>query len=520
MKRLDTAVYYGCLSTLAGLAVVLAGCSRAPEKAAPAKPASLAVTQGLGPSAWTVPVDVNANPTQTDYYNFAWQSFIAVNWPALPSTTTALAQPDTTKTIGATTNGAMIPTVWLLYRDLATAMLAGAANPGGWATLQPPPPTGCATAPPNSVVQGFQPMLLDMLSKFSKFPSEVNQATNNPLIDQQGWYAVFDVRLDQSEYTFIQQNGYYNAANQINAFIPPNQGIQPFPRNGQEKYFNPPLPSYAQYGSLEVKAAWRVLNPQTDILSRYYTQTGYFLQPDGATCEGPVTFGLIGLHILRLTPSTPGTWFWSTFEQVDNVAVPSGIQRPNGTPLTPSLAQPNTPNGNCTASYNVAPPSVTGNIPWDNLNQPVNVCQVTYPIPTPVQQVNQSWQNQLQGTPFAFYQLDNTLNPVTAGSQGYEFPPINDPNDLVGNNTLANTSMETYFQEPGQSCLSCHGYGQPDGAPQPLTGTNQIFTFLLGNADVAPTATAAVRAKRRPILLPLDKFPHRRVSQKAWPRKK
>ena len=69
------------------------------------------------------------------------------------------------------------------------------------------------------------------------------------------------------------------------------------------------LPRWAQYGALEVKATWRVLD-QSDkaVTSRYYTQWGYFMQSDGKTCQGPTLFGLIGSHILRLIPSTGATW--------------------------------------------------------------------------------------------------------------------------------------------------------------------------------------------------------------------
>lgn len=499
-----------CTICLTLLALCFASCTKKPSPELESKEAA---ATGLGSSASTVPVDVSnpTNPTQNDWLNLGWQTFIAVNWPAVaPTSSTNLGEPDTTKTIGAVaSNGAPIPTVWLTYRDLSTVMLAHGANPGAWNSGMPVPPSGCSAAPANSVAPGFQPMVLDLVSKFSKFPSEVDQATNNPLIDQAGWYVTFDIRLNQSEYTFIQQNGYYDAANQIKAFQPPGKGIQPFPRTGQESSFNPPLPSYAQFGALEVKSAWRVLDPAKDVISRYYTQEGYFLQPDGATCQGPVTFGLIGLHILRLTPTTPGTWFWATFEQVDNVTVPAGIKRPDGTPLTPTLAQPNTPNGTCGSQYNVGPASVTGNIPWNNQNTPVNVCQVSYPLPGPVQQSNTFWQGKLQGTPFAYYQLDDTINPTPAGATGYPFPPINDPQNTVGTSTLANTSMETYFQEPGQSCMSCHGYAQPQGAPSTQTSSNQIFTFLLSNADSSSTTAALQR--RRPLLLPLERFPHRKV---------
>jgi hypothetical protein len=75
------------------------------------------------------------------------------------------------------------------------------------------------------------------------------------------------------------------------------------------------------------------------------------------------------------------------------------------------------------------------------------------------------------------------------------------------------------FQETGQSCLTCHGYGQPDRAPQPLAGTNQIFTFILSNADTALGAAATLKAMRQ-IKLLLERFPHRQVMKSAPPRKK
>ena len=206
------------------------------------------------------------------------------------------------------------------------------------------------------------------------------------------------------------------------------------------------------------------------------------MQPDGKTCQGPNLFGLIGLHILRLTPSTGATWYWASFEQVDNTSAPSGI------PAT--LAAAGTPNGNCTSNYNVAPAQAKGNIPWNSTNTPNNLCQVTN-MPANVQQVNQTWQQQLQGTVWQYYQLVDTLNPCAVGeSPCYIFPPINDATNTVNTDIFANTAIESYFQT--HSCMDCHGFGTGQGAPQPLTGTNQIFTFVLQNAyNPNPTANTA-----------------------------
>jgi hypothetical protein len=254
------------------------------------------------------------------------------------------------------------------------------------------------------------------------------------------------------------------------------------------------LPPLAQFGALEVKAAWRVLDPANDkaIIPRYYTQTGYFLQQDGTTCQGPALFGLIGLHILRLTPTTPATWFWSTFEQVDNVTAP-----PGGAPAT--LAAANTPNGSCTSQYNIAPSVPGGNIPWTGTNTPVNVCQVTN-IASTVQQINTTWQGNLAGTVWVNYQLIDTINPSVPGGPAY---PIHISATTVNTNIMANTTMETYLQGigagKGQSCMDCHSFATPQCGAQGCSATNpsnnQIFTFLLANADTPPSATAVKRQK-------------------------
>ncbi len=455
----------------------------------------------LAPSSWIVPQDVKpsngTSPSQTDWSNFAWQTFVALDWPsATPGSASGIAGlPNTQLAVGASSsNAAMIPTVWLTFRSESNTMLAEAQNPGSWSNNPLPVPSGCsALSAPNPISPGFQPMVLNMTSKTGAGIGNKDEASGPPLIGQSGWFVTYDIRLDQSEYTYIQQNGYYNAVTQQNA--EKNNGqLVGLPQTGKEAMFNPPLPALAQFGALEVKAAWRVLDPVKDkaIIPRYYTQGGYFLQQDG-TCEGQALFGLIGLHILRLTPTTPATWFWATFEQVDNVTPP-----PSGaSPAT--LAAANTPNGNCgTGQYNQAPSGFppNQNIPWDSSNPPVNVCQVTN-VSSSVQQVNQNWQSNLAGTVWQNYQLIDTINPSVQGGPTYSIP-ISNAN--VNTNILANTAMETYVQGSGpgngQSCMDCHAYATPQGATQ--NSTNQVFTFLLSNATAPAGVTAAYRKYHLP----------------------
>jgi hypothetical protein len=441
---------------------------------AAAKAASPSAGTSLPPSSWTVPADVQGqNPSQNDWLELGWKTFVALSWPAVsPRGAGIPGQPDSKLPIGASSaNHTMIPTTWLTYRSATSTMLPKAVNPGPWNSPQPFPGSCQIDTIHYPVAPGFQPMVLDMTSKLSSPINEVEEASGPPLIDQKGWFIIYDIRLNQSEYTYIHKTGYYDAVNQKNAF-----GTTPtfvgFPRTGKESIFQPPLPSWAQFGALEVKAAWRVLDPSDmKTRSRYYTQVGYFMQPDRKTCEGPVLFGLVGFHILRLTPSSPSTWFWASFEQVDNVDVPAngGIQ--------PTLATPSTPNGMCTSSYNQIPSTPKQNIPWNNSSTPVNVCRVTN-IPADVQLVNQRWRSRLAGTVWANYQMIDTLNPATFGRPGF---PIPVSKNQANTNTFANVSLETYVQGQGQSCMQCHAFGFPQGAPQ--NGTYQVFTFLLGNAD-------------------------------------
>lgn len=456
-----------------------------------------------------MPVDVanGTSATQAQWNDFGWQSFVALNWPSVaPAPSGISGEPDSTQKIGATaSNGALIPTTWLTWRTASSTFLPGATNPGPWngivakhrlSVRKGLPPL----QPTTPVAPGYQAMFLDMTSKIRN-PNgqnfsidDINQASGQPLVDQAGWYVIYDIRLNESEYTYVLQNGYYDAVAQQKAFSTTPATFNGFPRDGVTlpgqpgtQMFNPPLPSFAQFGATEVKAAWRVLDPvkDKDKMSRYYTQTGYFLQPDGKTWEGPTVFGLIGLHILRLTNSSPSTWYWATFEQVDNVTVPSGVG------FNPTLAAPNTANGSCNpATTNVPPAPSTGNLPWDGSAAPVNVCRVTSPYPTDIQAANKAWQQALAGTVWANYEMVGVVNPAVMGDKSYPVPsPYAQANWPQANtDTLANTTMETYVQANGSSCMNCHGkFGFPQFAPT-TSGDYQVFSFLLTDADSSDPA--------------------------------
>ena len=434
---------------------------------------------------WQLPVSVPANFTQDDWYDMGWETFIALNWPAQWSNWPATSadgsggQPDESASI--TTATTPYAAVWQTYLAPEQVFLAEGADPGSWSvpnnqlTTQVDPATG-ATLP---VLGGFSKGVASSGEKSGEF----NEATNNPLIAQDGNFVNFEIRMNQSEFTYLTFYKYYDAVNQKNATA--NGGtIQPIPKTGTESYLS--LPAWAQQGATEIKAAWRIIS-NTQFADRYFTMNAFRELPDG-TVDGPHLFGLVGLHILRLTPNSGSTWFWATFEQVDNVRID---ESPVPTGLTPSFnpgTEPPYPTYTQGFEYDggtTPPPAVTSGQPLPDLN-PVDTSFIANAIQSGAVASNEKYLAMLPDTVWQYYQMIGVLNPAEAGSQ-YTVPPFSNP---TNSDQMVNTTMETYLQGTEAnpvSCFTCHAGAIPAGAATtngyPAQPGNQIFTFLLDDAQ-------------------------------------
>ena len=399
---------------------------------------------------------------------------------------------------------ASLPTVWYTYLAKEQIFLPMGGDPGTWANPTFPLPT--KGNPPLRLFGGLysKATVASILDEFDE------AAIDRPLVDVymddfdplgRTPYVLFEIRVNQSEFTYLSQSTYYDATCQMQAFTLGGM-FRPFPKTGQPTDFNPPveLPEWAQQGALEVKASWRQLVPGVDHFNRYYTREVYVELPGDSPGQTtvPVTLGLVGLHILRLTPSTGKTWFWATFEQVDNVEI---------TDLTPPV--PDTP------SFNPGPgpngPPYTTHPGYECEGWPANACpppEVLFnmPLPAPhvvrvsripqmalppnVETINSLYQGMLTDSPWRYYKLINTLQP------GLEVPVAcsidlpdgtANPTNTVNRCFMTNTTMETYTQDLTKgsdfirSCTDCHAKAVPQGAPKDTTDF-QVFTFLLGDA--------------------------------------
>ncbi len=419
-----------------------------------------------------IPLAVPAHPSQSDPTNarpwfdiFSWQNFIALNWPADPNALGQPLNPDDPAMWGNYESGGPVWTTWKTAYELF---------PGPGATPVAWDDQSSATA----ICENFPEddrLVFDRFTKFDTVIDGIDEAFAGPLPDQTGEWTMYSIHVDQAEYDFVRDNGYYDRANwptdPVTITLPASQP-------------NGPL------GSIEVKASWRDLtNVPADQQERFFTVDTLVVDP--ATCTGDADkgetyrcqcsealFGLVGLHIAHKTEGSP-QWVWATFEHVNNVEAadgfPASYSNPEATPnaqgfsyepavnafLTPGPATPvnvnrvnpipDTPAGNSTVDLNSRYQQLFGDTVWQNY-QLVMTQWPTDPAALP--------------TPGVFCQPDQQEQ---SDSTGAPFPPCG----------VANTTMETYLQY--DSCMNCHA-----GALQ------QDFSWILNLRAVHPaTATPA-----------------------------
>ncbi|MFC5323341.1 hypothetical protein [Bradyrhizobium oligotrophicum] len=309
------------------------------------------------------------NATITDAAVFAWQEFIALNWPAAKQTGVAGSQtrgvPDNSKRFGDDSSGANQanqPVVWETYRskvetfpgvgdppgyvndptkdygfDVGPAYVYGTRsttsppngpplqnNPGG-SPLNVPPcqnPAQSAVATPayvnlDEITQiGLDSMLAGVLPSSIKKPTAQNANAQPQLIR-------FLAKGNRTFYDYVAANTFwYQGA----AFVTAKSNFNTAAVNNQ---YPPPQPTIAlPAGTVLVKAAWRQLAPSENA-SSFHTKTVRFYDEGAGTqtaCYREQTWALIALHIIQKTPTAPN-FIFATFEYTSN------ILNQNGTPV-------------------------------------------------------------------------------------------------------------------------------------------------------------------------------------------
>lgn len=404
----------------------------------------------------TVPpfvMDVPASPTNCDFHELVYQNFFALNLGSSPAIATWPTSEQAYPASGTPTCGGA-PLASSLKHRLAKEA-PNAANAANAA-----PAAGAARA--RATASGSS---LD----------DIEQATGQALVDQNGRYVQYEIRVNPQLcqvitscqlYTTGCVQGAINASNPQFSFPVGNGTTVP--------------------GVAEVKIAWRVMetcnlpdspksNCKKDNLSQFLTIPNVSVQPYSPANSGAVTVtvGMVGFHLAQKTPNRP-EFIWGTWEHVANDPVCPGSANPactdpsqasSGVSTASGWSFTNPPVSVCTGSQtgpqcaNVVQPDVTTTPP--PTQTATNVCR-QFPCgggseannenQTNISSLNTAVLTKVKGSVWANYFLAGTLWGGGATVSGD--PSL--PN--TGSVQLANTTMETYFQASNQNCFTCHNY--------------------------------------------------------------
>lgn len=322
-------------------------------------------------SPWLPPMDIKngaASATLQDAAVFAWQEFIALNWPAVPQTgaTNTRDQPDPNVPFANSTG----PLVWHTFRHKAE-IFPGTGQPPGYpnstagtyygydappqyiyangpipsfASLSGPTPTPTGSPSPAPWINLDEQSEIGLDTMYAGTLSSANL----PFPGQQ---ILFLAKANRAEYTYVAANKWWDGS------APgPATAAYIAQATGSPQSYVEPSPGSSQYvafpnNTIEVKAAWRQLTAKEASSGRFYTTTVRYYNSSGSQVgyidaqnnpnQGYPVWGLVALHIIQKTPTAP-YFIYATFSQADNILDSNGncVEDVNGKLVTGPCATP------------------------------------------------------------------------------------------------------------------------------------------------------------------------------------
>ncbi len=306
---------------------------------------------------------------------FAWQEFIALNWPAGPQQGMPGQRDRASSTYRFGDPTYSGPLVWETFRG-KVEIFPGKTKP----ISQPPfrevlPPPGFP-GPPGDAALGYDAL---PTYNYSSLITACNSHQNNdptPWInldetDQitlDNMYAGvvqpnvspgnsspqlvrFLAKANRFEYVYVAKNSTLSDPTKLWWGAIPKSVVDATKAYLKANRVSPPAGSNdlvsQPNGTIEVKAGWRPLNPSEAASGRFHTQRVRFyeLAAGGQSkCYVDATWGLIALHIIQKTPSAP-YFIYATFEQADNLLTANGqpVEDVDGNIRSPQLTTSRTP---------------------------------------------------------------------------------------------------------------------------------------------------------------------------------
>ncbi|MGD1806815.1 hypothetical protein ACP6PL_15425 [Dapis sp. BLCC M126] len=420
--------------------------------------------------------------------DFAWQTFIALNWSAhcdgkpFPEEGIKIwEKPDP-------------PRVWEFYSYPEQVFLSKGENPKdehGKFKHQFSPPQCLPEINNEKLKSEYLAKYLAELPKLrlqegtSKYEGEISILDPKfPLVDRKGNYIMNEGRINPIEVNQIIEKGWYDAKNLKDFYSSSNFLLV----CSEKKSLNEGVGRISDYcndqhnneGAIEVKAAWMVAKDMKEEEKKkyYITQRGIEVDTeDGNKVPKIVDVALVGFHILRKT-SNAG-WIFATFEHINNAPDNKDIEKQKNTDENYHLYDPNCKgeicpeNNHSTAKKpylwglketDISPKSpdhVTNTIyamtKTMGKYEPQIHSQITreHPLSEEVKEINKHWTtSQKWGEEKVWPQYYQLI-----GVQWLSSPEVVVKTDydeyLVGNEHLANVALEPFNQQ-NNSCFKCH----------------------------------------------------------------
>jgi len=292
---------------------------------------------------------------------FAWQEFIALNWPALAGTRDT---PDNNRLFGDPNFDG--PLVWHTYRH-KVEIYPGTGNPPGFVN-NPFSDFGYNSVPPQYVYgegevepcEGQTPvsdaawMNVDEVTQigsnfmFAGAGPQVSGVNSEPQLIR------FLAKGNRNEYTYVvnpdlslwnhtsspSDEPYWDMVDNFTAVA---NG------NGNPSTLPGPVIDFPD-GMIETKGSWRELTEAEKNSGRFYSTTVRYYEEDEAApngaCYREAEWGFVSMHIIHKTPSAP-YFIYTTIEQIDALLTPAGqpvedengniINQPDTVSTTPAL---------------------------------------------------------------------------------------------------------------------------------------------------------------------------------------
>ena len=309
------------------------------------------------------------------------------------------------------------------------------------------------------------------------------QASGQPLLDKNKNFVVFEIKANSVEANYIKSNNLNTKAGQAKATS------VDFPESVDHGATSP----NSSVGSMEIKAAWRILDPATEDISRFFHKDALIYVKAENSSTGKemfvhATVGLVGLHVIRKVARFQ--WIWSTFEQIDNTPDINGLSsNPSGLPANGkgfSFYNANCPMNVCNDNSMQSPakgeqykwaasaPYGSNYVFTDKSATPPatygSQINRTVPVPDYTVAINSTWQSALakQKSVWSNYRLIGSQ--WLSHTDGFPSTKFSVPF------SLSNMTLESYDQSQF-SCVSCHNFATINNGK-----VNADFSFMLNMA--------------------------------------